>query len=977
MLRLIDDNCALQQGRIMAVDRSTLIQNAQRFMARGQIDKAIEEWQKLVSLTPQDGNLYNTIGDLYLKKNDTLHAVETFLLAASAFERAGFALKTIAVYKKILKVDPSNLDVNLKLADLNADRGLTGNAIEDYLKVAKEYGRAGKVHEALDIYRKIANFDPSNTNIRLKLAELSLKEKLTTEAVDEYLKVAQIYEQNGRSADAAGIYKKILEIDPKHAEAREALKATVTPASPSLPTVAEVEQAIAAEDWDLAGQKASVLLLHEPTNLTLRRLRGKVLLHKGEAAGSWADYRAVVDDAIRAKRTDDAIQLLQEYVGLAPQQREAFESLAALLEECRRIPAAVEALAALIDLMERDGVHESEVKECFLRMKALDPDGEITDRYRARFEPPPVQETPEPLQPEPDVMDAVSSTGQKVDDAGVVASPAWSAQQAEAKPVDVGPDPFQAPDLVAAESGLDGAVAPALADAEPVRNDTIKPAHMAPPSEPSKSGRSVSAPSRGASVSQRAEVEKKEPSISISRQADVSQSRSRDQSAPSQAKPAKRIRPRDLPDYFAEAEVYLKYGLAAKAIEQYLLILSIDANNIEGHSKLRELYQLEGRLEEAVTHSLALARLYLSRGQRDDAEQIWAEAQEWSPDDPRLQGNLVDKVGTAGESRQPSRPAAAPEPQDETIQRPKQDLQEWLAEAEFYLQQGLQEQAHDLFVTIRHHYPDAPEVKAYFAAQPPSAKAGPPVVGKGLNDLANEEEPSTGGNASGHDDATLSKQLAELFPGAFRGMDDASQPASPDRLTASVEGVIRAVEQGGQPLPPDGPDPHYSLGVAYKEMGLYAEARKEFEQAAALPAYHADVTLMMAGCHEAEGQPRLAARQLQQGLEAMTPDDPRWSEVACESARVSAEIGETDKAVALLQSVIKADPANEKAVALLKTVQQSSLSQSGKDAHKEKSRQPKLAKPVSEERADTPAEPSGRGGESKPDKNKRHRISYV
>ncbi|MBI3620933.1 MAG: tetratricopeptide repeat protein [Nitrospirae bacterium] len=950
----------------MAVDRSTLIQNAQRFMARGQIDKAIEEWQKLVSLTPQDGNLYNTIGDLYLKKNDTLHAVETFLLAASAFERAGFALKTIAVYKKILKVDPSNLDVNLKLADLNADRGLTGNAIEDYLKVAKEYGRAGKVHEALDIYRKIANFDPGNTNIRLKLAELSLREKLTTEAIDEYMKVAQIYEQNGRSTDAAGIYKKILEIDPKHAAAREALKGTVTPASPSLPTVAEVEQAITAEDWDLAGQKAGALLVHEPTNLTLRRLRGTILLHKGEAAASWADYRAVVDEAIRAQRTDEAIQLLQEYVGLAPQQREAFESLAALLEECRRIPAAVQALAALIDLMERDGVHESEVKECFQRMKALDPDGEITDRYRARFEPPAA---------------AVGQEEPKADQAA--AAPLESAPISDFEvgtgAVQTGAESFQAADP---EMAADDVVVPTPLMAEqPARADLAAsaPAEPASKAESSKSGRSASAPSRSASVSRRAEIERKDVSISISRQADASQSRSRDQSAPSQAKPAKRIRPRDLPDYFAEAEVYLKYGLAAKAIEQYQLIISIDANNIEGHSKLRELYQLEGRLEEAVTHSLALVRLYLSRGQRDDAEQIWAEAQEWSPDDPRVQGSLLDQAGA--EPPPQSRPMPAPQPEPEIIQRPKQDLQEWLAEAEFYLQQGLQEQAHELFETIRHHYPDAPEAKAYFAAQPPSAKAGRPGVGKGLNDLVNEEEPSIGGDPSGHDDATLSKQLAELFPGAFRGMDDGLQPASPDRppdrLTASVEGVIRAVEQGGQPLPPDGPDPHYSLGVAYKEMGLYAEARKEFEQAAALPAYHVDVTLMVAACHEAEGQPRLAVRQLQQGLEALTPDDPRWAEVACESARLSAGIGESDKAVALLQSVIRADPAHERAAALLKTLQQSSLSQSGRDAHKEKARQPKLAKPVAGERADPPPEPSARGDESKPDKNKRHRISYV
>jgi len=999
----------------VAVDRSTLIQNAQRFTARGQIDKAIEEWQKLVSLTPQDGNLYNTIGDLYLKKNDTHHAVETFLLAAAAFERAGFALKTIAVYKKILKVDPSNLDVNLKLADLNADRGLTGNAIEDYLKVAKEYGRAGKVQEALEIYRKIANFDPGNTNIRLKLAELSLREKLTTEAIDEYMKVAQIYEQNGRTAEAAGIYKKVLEINPKHAPAREALKETVTPASPALPTIKQIEEAIAVEDWELAGQKASALLLHEPTNMTLRWLRGKVLLHKGDTGAAWVDYRAVADEAIRAKRMEEAIQLVQEFTGPVPDQREPVELLASLLEQGKRIPEAVQALATLIDLMDRDGVHESEVKECFLRMKALDPAGEVTGRYQARFEPPAVQEEPEPV-----VADAAPA-----DDGTDMAAHADADQPetepivAEAElsigvvPIETGQesvdDPVLQPLAADDNDGVD-AVPPAIdeesAPAEPVRTEVEAPAPVEPlpsPVKASQSGRSISgAPSSGQragldkkepsisisrladasqsrSISgappsgQRAEAEKKEPSVSVSRRTDASQSQSRDRSAPSPPKQPKRIRPRDLPDYFAEAEVYLKYGLAAKAIEQYQLILSIDTNNIEAHSKLRELYQLEGRLEEAVTHSVALARLYLARGQRDDAEQIWREAQEWSPDDPRLQGDLMDQAAPA--PRQSSRRDAPPVPHEETVQRPKQDLQEWLAEAEFYLQQGLQEQARELFETIRRHYPEAPEVLAYFTAQPPSATAGVHAASsKGLDEMANEPGQSTGDESPGQDDASLSKQLAELFPGAFRGVAE-PQPAASDRLTASVEGVIRAVEQGGQPLPPEGPDPHYSLGLAYKEMGLYAEARKEFEHALSLPSYRVDAGLMIAACHQAEGQPKTAAGQMQQCLDALTPDDPKWADVAYETARLYAEIGEAAKAVSVLQSLIRADATHEQAVILLKTLQQSAPGTGSKE--REKSHPPKQAKPAAQERAEPLAEPAGPNEEQKSDKNKRRRISYV
>ena len=1006
----------------MAVDRSTLIQNAQRFTARGQIDKAIEEWQKLVSLTPQDGNLYNTIGDLYLKKNDNNHAVETFLQAAAAFERAGFALKTIAVYKKILKVNPSNLDVSLKLADLNADRGLTGNAIEDYLKVAKEFVRAGKVQKALEIYRKIANFDPSNTNIHLKLAELSLREKLTDEAIDEYTKIAKIYEQNGRSAEASGIYKKILEINPKNETAKEALKGSApkeTPrgsvsketlkdsapkAAPELPTIKQIEDAIASEDWELAGQKVSALLLHEPSNMTLRWLRGKFLLHKGNHSGAWEDYRAVAEEAVRAGRTEEAIKLVREYTGQAPDEREAIEWLASRYEENKQVPEAVQTLATLIDLMDRQDVDKSEAKECFLRIKALDPGGETTSRYLTRFEPPPVQESAEPVAPDVDQIEAVlPEFGRTESD---------QLEEAGRAPVDDGQVEREAPvthTVADNEDEWSDALAQILPESLPVeqvQDDPAKPATeeaVRAPLETSQSNRSLSErpsvghratakpekPSTGTprrtevshsqsrdrsapSVSHRAAAEQHNPSAGVPSHAEASHSQSRNQSA--QPKQKKRVRSRDLQDYFAEAEVYLKYGLASKAIEQYDLILSIDPNNIEAHSKLSELYQLEGRTDDAVTHSVTLAHLYLARGQRDVAEQIWGEAQDLCPGDPRLQGGLTDHAPSA--PHQPSPHDDAHAVQEETIQRPKHDLQEWLAEAEFYLQQGLQEQAQELFETIRQHYPDAPEVQAYFSEQPQSAKGGKRApAAKGLDDMAREAEPSSGDEPQSEHDASLSQQLADLFPGAFRGMADESHPKPEDRLNASVEGVIRAVEQGGQPLPPEGPDPHYSLGLAYKEMGLYAEARKEFEQALSVPTYRIDAVLMMAACHSAEGQPKLAVRQLQECLDALSTDDPKWVNVAYETGRLYAEVGDTDHAVSVLQSVIRTDHTHEQAATLLKTLQQPSPSNGSKE--REQSQPSKRAKAAPEDRANPSAEPADKAGEHKNEKNKRRRISYV
>src|SRR5512143_2435254 len=105
-------------------DKSAIIKEAQRYLARGQLDKAIAEWEKLAKEYP-DGNAFNTIGDLYRKKGNKSGAVDAFHQAASFFRREGFSLKALALYKKILNINTADADAFLSLGELSEAKGLT------------------------------------------------------------------------------------------------------------------------------------------------------------------------------------------------------------------------------------------------------------------------------------------------------------------------------------------------------------------------------------------------------------------------------------------------------------------------------------------------------------------------------------------------------------------------------------------------------------------------------------------------------------------------------------------------------------------------------------------------------------------------------------------------------------------------------------------------------------------------------------
>ncbi len=225
--------------------------------AKGEIDKAIEAWKSLIAETPNDGNTYNTIGDLYLKKNARPKAIEAFLKAGETFQTAGFALKTIAVYKKIIKLDPARMDVVLKLADVNAERGIVGNAVEDYLKVARHQLKEGRVKAAIDVYRKIAALDPANPTIGLKLAELCQKEGMVPEAREELTRVAGHLETTGKTAELSQIRAKLKELGGEVAPPPSTEEKAAAPAPPP--------QEFVLESTSIPSENVGTLNAHEKT----------------------------------------------------------------------------------------------------------------------------------------------------------------------------------------------------------------------------------------------------------------------------------------------------------------------------------------------------------------------------------------------------------------------------------------------------------------------------------------------------------------------------------------------------------------------------------------------------------------------------------------------------------------------------------------------------------------------------------------
>jgi tetratricopeptide (TPR) repeat protein len=210
-------------------NKQKVLSAAEKFVQQGKLQNAIAEYEKILKNDPKDLTVTNTVGDLYARLGDTEKAVSCFKNVGDAYAAQGFTVKGIAMYKKITKLKPS-LDGVLKLAELYTQQGLFNDARAQYLHVAEEFMRAGELEQAVRIFQKILEMDPENVPMRVRLAEVYIRLGKKNEAWEIFSAAAESLRARGSLAAAEDILQRMLALDPGNSyvlllRARTALEA--------------------------------------------------------------------------------------------------------------------------------------------------------------------------------------------------------------------------------------------------------------------------------------------------------------------------------------------------------------------------------------------------------------------------------------------------------------------------------------------------------------------------------------------------------------------------------------------------------------------------------------------------------------------------------------------------------------------------------------------------------------------------------
>jgi pilus assembly protein FimV len=357
----------------MASKRDALVASAEKSLAKGKVDSALKDYQKVLEETPGDVNILNKVGDLLTRLNRNEEAIPYFTKIAEHFARDGFFLRGIAIYKKINRLDPSRLDVYERLAELYAKQGLTTEAKSQYQVLADYHAKNDNAVGAVGIYQKMVQTDPSNIQLHVKLADLYTQARRRVDALKEYAVVAALLRERGAIDESIQVYEKALQMAPDNAEilrsfvpilltsgrakdARTALRRALETTPRSVPLfLLSAEAALADGDMTEAQEWLGKAQSIEPSGADVLALALKVQQAGGTTTLSFESAAVLADQAMRRGEAKKALAILAPLAEANPGREDVLQRVIHVAEAAGDGPTVIRWRSALVDLHKAQG----------------------------------------------------------------------------------------------------------------------------------------------------------------------------------------------------------------------------------------------------------------------------------------------------------------------------------------------------------------------------------------------------------------------------------------------------------------------------------------------------------------------------------------------------------------------------------------------------------------------------------------------
>lgn len=205
----------------MAINRTKVLEAAQKHRRKGNLDKAIREYRTLMEDDPQDMRTLLVLADLYVKTQKQEEALGAYKSIAYHYLKDDIYDKAVGVFKQALNLDPKDPALRRDLGEAYHRMGRLKEAVGEYHHAQRLYAEQGDVHNQRDILERMVRLEPEEPALRIKLAEHYVRLKMVDEAVSLFEYAARQFEEDGRLDDYLKVMERIIFIRSKNTSLRK------------------------------------------------------------------------------------------------------------------------------------------------------------------------------------------------------------------------------------------------------------------------------------------------------------------------------------------------------------------------------------------------------------------------------------------------------------------------------------------------------------------------------------------------------------------------------------------------------------------------------------------------------------------------------------------------------------------------------------------------------------------------------------
>ncbi|MFW5965991.1 MAG: tetratricopeptide repeat protein [Persicimonas sp.] len=268
----------------MGLNRKKQLSSARKQVRKGNWKKALDKYQQLADDDPSDARSRLKVADLYARLGRDEKALDAYRGVARYYADDQIYEKAVAVYKQALRLAPDRPGLHRDLGDAYHRLGRLKDAVRSYHKAQKLFKEEGDRDAQRDLLERMIRLDPDDVGLRIQLAERCAKDddvdralelfetaadKLDEEGrIDEFIQVAEriVYLRD----EAPDLRRRIIDIYLRRGENKHALKHLQICFKRAPQDMGVMERLIEAFKR-LEHHDKAVLVMHELANLHRNR----------------------------------------------------------------------------------------------------------------------------------------------------------------------------------------------------------------------------------------------------------------------------------------------------------------------------------------------------------------------------------------------------------------------------------------------------------------------------------------------------------------------------------------------------------------------------------------------------------------------------------------------------------------------------------------------------------------------------------